>query len=370
MADIFGTNAADTLTGTAQNDRVYGLDGDDKLKGGAGQDELYGGAGNDTLWGDAGADLMFGGSGNDTYYIDDIGDVVSEQQVAGVDDGGIDRVYSTVTYTLGAFLERATLTGTFSGDLTGNDLANVLTGNDAANILNGGGGVDDLLGGGGNDVLIGGSGKDNLTGGTGSDTFVFSAADANSTDKVKDFSAEDFIRLSADDYGLTMGNGLINNGFGALVLDPDYFATISGIGNVQGTVSGHGQFLFNTTTLTLLWDADGSGSGAAGVAIATFNPGAVLGTSSFIIVPPTPVVGNISVGDVTLSEGDSGTRTMTFTVSRTGTVGFSIDYATANGSASAGSDYQAVSGTLTFADGQQFQTITVMRRLSQMKRFL
>jgi Ca2+-binding RTX toxin-like protein len=359
MADIFGTNAAETLTGTSQNDRLYGLDGDDKLKGGAGSDELYGGAGNDTLWGDAGADLMFGGSGNDTYYVDDVGDVVSEQQVAGIDDGGIDRVYSTVTYTLGAFLERATLTGTFSGDLTGNDIANVLTGNDAANTLSGGGGIDDLVGGGGNDVLIGGVGKDNLTGGTGSDTFVFGAADATSTDSVKDFSSEDFIRVAADNYGLTLGNGLVDSGSGTLVLDPAYFATISGIGNAQGTVSGHGQFLFNTTTLTLMWDADGAGSGAAGIAIATFNVGTVLNASSFTITPPLPVVGNISIGDVTITEGDSGTRTATFTVSRTGTVGFSIDYATVGGSANAGSDYQSASGTLTFATGQLFQTITV-----------
>ncbi len=359
MADIFGTNAANTLTGTSQNDRIYGLDGDDILKGGAGNDELYGGSGNDTLWGDAGADLMYGGSGNDTYYVDDIGDVVSEQQVAGIDDGGIDRVYSTVTYTLGAFLERATLIGTFTGDLTGNDLANVLTGNGAANILSGGGGIDDLLGGAGDDVLIGGSGRDNLTGGTGSDTFVFGAADASSTDKVKDFSAEDFIRLAADDYSLTLGNGLIDNGLGALVLDPDYFATISGIGNIQGTASGHGQFLFNTTTLTLMWDADGAGAGSAGIALATFNAGTVLGTSSFTIVPPTPVVGNISIDNVSITEGDSGTRTVTFTVSRTGTVGFSIDYSTSNGSAGAGSDYQAATGTLTFANGQLFQTITI-----------
>jgi Ca2+-binding RTX toxin-like protein len=359
MADIFGTNAANTLIGTAQNDRIYGLDGDDILKGGAGNDELYGGAGNDTLWGDAGADTMYGGAGNDTYYVDDVGDIVSEQQVAGVDDGGIDRVYSTVTYTLGAFLERATLTGTFTADLTGNDLANVLTGNGAANTLNGGGGIDDLLGGAGDDVLVGGSGKDNLTGGTGADTFVFGAADATSTDKVKDFSTEDFIGLKADDYGLTLGNGLIDNGSGTLVLDPSYFATISGTGNVQGTATGHGQFLFNTTTLTLLWDADGAGTGSAGIALATFNTGSVLSTASFVIAPPVPVAGSISIDDVTIIEGASGTRTVTFTVSRTGTLGFSVDYSTADGSATAGSDYLGASGTLTFGYGQSSQTITI-----------
>src|SRR5262249_39726190 len=36
-----------------------------------------------------------------------------------------------------------------------------------------------------------------------------------------------------------------------------------------------------------------------------------------------------------------------------------VDYATANGSATAGSDYQAASGTLTFVPGQTSATITV-----------
>jgi Ca2+-binding RTX toxin-like protein len=359
MADILGTNAPETLNGTSQADRIYGLDGDDKLYGGTGNDEIYGGFGNDTLRGDAGADLMFGGAGNDTYYVDDAGDIVSEQLVPGVDDGGNDRVYTTITFSLGAFIERATLTGTAAGDLTGNDVANVLTGNDAANILSGGGGIDDLLAGGGNDRLIGGAGKDNLTGGLGADTFVFGPADVTSTDKVKDFSAEDFLGISANDFGLTLGNGLVDNGSGTLVLDPDYFTIISGSSNVQGTISGHGQFLFNTTTLTLLWDADGASTLSSGVAIATFNAGTTLSATSFLVTPPTESVGNISISDVTISEGNSGTQSVTFTVSRTGTLAFSIDFATADGSATAGSDYSPAFGTLTFAAGQMTQTVTV-----------
>lgn len=78
-------------------------------------------------------------------------------------------------------------------------------------------------------------------------------------------------------------------------------------------------------------------------------------------VPPpvTPDVGGISISDVTVAEGDSGTKTATFTVSRTGTSAFQVDFATADGTATAASDYVAKAGTLQFAAGQKTQAVTV-----------
>jgi hypothetical protein len=69
-------------------------------------------------------------------------------------------------------------------------------------------------------------------------------------------------------------------------------------------------------------------------------------------------VGNISINDVTIAEGNSGTKVATFTVSHTGGA-FSVNYATANSTATAGSDYLAASGTLSFADGTSTQTVSV-----------
>ena len=66
-----------------------------------------------------------------------------------------------------------------------------------------------------------------------------------------------------------------------------------------------------------------------------------------------------SIGDVTVNESAG---TMTFTVTRTGTsdVSIALDYASANGSALAGSDYTASTGTVTFAAGTGgTQTFTV-----------
>ncbi len=341
MADVLGTESTETLNGGAGDDRIYGFGGDDKLNGKAGNDQLYGGAGKNSLHGDAGADIMYGGSGDDTYYVDNPGDTISEETVPGVDDGGNDRVYSSVTFTLPAFVEKLTLSGSAAIDATGNNLANTLTGNSAANILTG-------LGG-----------KDTLTGGLGADTFMFGPADATSTDKVTDFTAEDWVGIKASDYGLSVGSGLVLDGSGTLVLDPTYFATVSG-SSIQGTATGHGQFAYNTTTGTLLWDADGAGT-SAGIALATFNSGTVLSTADFAITAVLPVVGNISINDITITEGDSGTTTpFTFTVSRIGgTAAFTVGYIIAGGSATAGSDYTAASGTLDFADGEMSKTVTV-----------
>jgi len=78
---------------------------------------------------------------------------------------------------------------------------------------------------------------------------------------------------------------------------------------------------------------------------------------------PSPQVVNLelAIDDVTITEGDSGTRTADFTVTLTAgsTVQVNVDFATANGTAIAGSDYQSTSGTLTFTPGQTTQPVSV-----------
>jgi len=341
MADITGTELDDpNLIGTAAADTISGLGGRDHLYGRAGDDTLFGGAGNDAMHGESGADTMFGEAGNDDYFVDDVNDVVSETTTPGVDDGGKDRVYSTVSYTLSPFLERLVLLeSAVAISATGNAQVNSIVGNSNANIISGGGG------------------KDTLTGGSSADTFVLGPANAANTVNITDFATEDKFGITASDYGLSQGNGLVDNGSGTLVLDPAWFATVTGI---QGTVAGHGQFLYNTTTRSVMWDADGSGA-VAGIALATLQTGAVVDAGNFAISGATsdPGVGDISIGDVTIAEGNSGTKTATFTVSRTGTAAFAVDFATADGTAAAGSDYEATAGTLSFAAGQATQTVSV-----------
>ncbi len=69
----------------------------------------------------------------------------------------------------------------------------------------------------------------------------------------------------------------------------------------------------------------------------------------------------LRISDVTLTEGNAGTKAATFTVSLSAAALFpvTVKYATANGTAAAGSDYTAASGTLTFAAGETSKTVSV-----------
>jgi len=74
---------------------------------------------------------------------------------------------------------------------------------------------------------------------------------------------------------------------------------------------------------------------------------------------PTPT---ISINDVTVTEGNTGTVTANFSVTLSGasSQAVTVNYATANGTATAGSDYVAASGTKTFpANSTTPQTIAV-----------
>ena len=128
----------------------------DTLNGGLGRDTLIGNDLSNDMNGGAGADVMIGGGGADIYWVDDAGDMVMEY-----DHGGRDVVYSSVSYTLSAHVEKLVL-ALRAGDIngTGNELDNILIGNLGRNVLSGGAGDDWLNGASGGDTLIGGDGED------------------------------------------------------------------------------------------------------------------------------------------------------------------------------------------------------------------
>ena len=80
------------------------------------------------------------------------------------------------------------------------------------------------------------------------------------------------------------------------------------------------------------------------------------------------VAATLSINDVTISEGDRGTKNATFTVTRTGTATntITVDYTTAphyiianNRRATEGQDYIATNGSLTFTTNETTKNITV-----------
>lgn len=254
-ATIHARGGADDIHLGAGNDFVDAGTGNDTIHGSLGNDRINGGYGTDTVTYDtnqadntlghdadgnlvvikpAGQDVLtsietlqfhdhgvdtatltdlplvhLGTEGNDTFTVHDSTDIV-------VSNGGWDRVYSDVGFTLDHGVAGLTLAGTADIDGTGNDRANSIMGNAGANVLDGGAGNDSLIGYAGNDTLHGGAGNDTLSGldgndslnggagndtligGWGADTFHFSAG----VDTIQDFSFAQNDHLAFSDLGL------------------------------------------------------------------------------------------------------------------------------------------------------------------------
>ena len=231
---LFGGLGNDIIRAGAGSDRIDGGRGADRMEGGAGDDVYFvdnagdlvieaAGGGSDTvltavsfngasqdierieivgtgranvvgnlldnvlignddvnaLNGSKGADRMEGRGGNDLYYVDNVGDVVVE--AAG---DGTDTVRASISYTLGANVERLQLVGSHQVNAIGNALDNVLQGNARSN------------------VIIGMGGRDLMTGGGGADRFDFRAVSDSpfaAYDRITDLENQDVINLSAID---------------------------------------------------------------------------------------------------------------------------------------------------------------------------
>ena len=254
------------------------------INGNGANNVLFGLAGNDTLDGGLGDDNMIGGLGNDTYIVDSTADVVTEDSVTG----GIDTVFSSTNFTLGANVENLTLTDTAVIGLVtgvGNSLNNVMTGNTIGNILSGLNGNDSLNGGAGADTMLGGIGNDTYyvdnaldvvdeTGGTGLDSVIASVTfdmSSQSVDNVENLILAGTSNISgtgnsfANTITGNIGNNSLSGGLGNDTL-------IGGLGN--DTLNGGDGF-------DSLVGGEGSDSLTGGVGIDTLIGG--LGSDIYII---------------------------------------------------------------------------------------
>jgi trimeric autotransporter adhesin len=316
--------ASYTLPVNVENLTLSGFASD--ATGNASKNKLTGNAFSNILDGKGGADDMRGGGDGDLYVVDNAADVVVE--LAGQ---GLDEVWSSISYTLGANVEDLTLVGSLAINGTGNTLKNLLRGNGAANVLNGGVNADFMEGAGGNDTYIvdnvgdtvtesasqgidtvnasvnftlgdhvenlnltgasairgtgnnlankivgngaantidGKQGANTLTGGLGKDVFVFTEINAVST--ITDFKpVDDTFRLS-------------DAAFGGWLTPGAPVTLISGAAPVSaGAVP---TFLYNTGTGRLSFDTDGTGVGNTPVLFLILTNKPVLTTADFQVV--------------------------------------------------------------------------------------
>jgi Ca2+-binding RTX toxin-like protein len=272
--NLIGRDGADTLLAGDGDDVVNAGNGNDVAEGGAGADSLMGGAGNDVLRGGADADTLNGHAGDDLLEGDAGSDRLDGQDGADTLRGGdgADRLAGgSGRDVLDGGAGADSMDGGIDADtLVGGADADTLVGGLGNDLLDGGTEADRVAGSAGNDTLRGGAGADTLTGGAEADMFHW-ANPGEGGDVVTDFNlVDDILAFSAQGFG-----GGLNPG---MALSARFAA------NATGTATqAFGQFVYETDTGLLSWDADGTGGGAA-VAIASFTGNPALTASDLTIV--------------------------------------------------------------------------------------
>lgn len=156
---------------------------------------------------------------------------------------------------------------------------------------------------------------------------------------------------------------------------------ISALVNVTGGTAVSGQQFTFASPQTVTW-ADGDGAPKSvpvpliqnrlneadktvefSLTLPVNRFGASLGSvvSTTLTITEDDALPTVSIADVTLAEGASGTTTFSFVVGLSPASGrtVTVQYATADDTAKAGADYTAASGILTFAPGESTKTIPV-----------
>ncbi len=133
-------------------------------------------------------------------------------------------------------------------------------------------------------------------------------------------------------------------------------------GNLDLTIAAGETDSTGVVTMTAVNNNVHEGNKTATVSgTATNSQGVTAPQSVTLTITDDEAPPGLSVADASVTEGDSGTTTMTFTVTLNPTTSgqVTVNWATADGTATAGTDYTAGNGTLTFNAGDSSKTVSV-----------
>ena len=166
----------------------------------------------------------------------------------------------------------------------------------------------------------------------GTMTFTITSSAASGQEVDVDYTTTDATAAAGSDYALTSGTAVIPGGSTTATVDVPL--------TDDTTYEGDETFTLNLSAPYNASIADASAIGT--IAEDDAMPAA-------------------SIGDATVTEGNAGTTPAVFDVTLTNPSAFSttVDWATADGTATAGTDYAAASGTLTFLPGETSAQVSV-----------
>jgi len=355
---ITGGSGADTImggTGTGADyldggagtgaDYIDGGDGADTLVGGSGADTLIGGDGADSLYGGDGADSLNGGLGNDTFYFATVAEMTGDAAIVG--GGGTDTIKfdpaATHTVTDANFANVSAVSTLTLGD-TGNDQVTLGTGAVAAGIVtvNLGSGNDTLTvsdgvaftvnGGAGTDYVVLGSGGATITainvesittgGGTftANDTITFAASHTADVSAISTGPGNDSVTFGSTGAAAINVTGTIDMGTGtgdSITINSTAGITIAQIQGAETITGGSGAD--NLTSVVAQTGGTYIDAGAGNDSIGVTGAGTITivggaGTDTVTIQASTVT---LSVSQVEIVNGSSGSDAVTFTAATT-----------------------------------------------------
>ncbi|MDQ3665003.1 MAG: hypothetical protein M3410_00155 [Acidobacteriota bacterium] len=131
--------------------------------------------------------------------------------------------------------------------------------------------------------------------------------------------------------------------------------------NTSGTVTFAPGVTTKIVSVPIINDAIDEFNETFTMNIQSASPGIITRAQSTVTILDDDPLPSVSINDVSISEGNSGTRNATFSASLSAASGKSITvtYATADDTATAGDDYASASGTITFSPGQTTNPIVI-----------